>query len=147
MPASPDELLIPPVSSESMPAAERFGALLPEGARLLSPARYGDIDGDGVNEAVIVFEERAVAKRSLKAALAKRESGDWKIVWDTDGFGYGLDYAGIHDVNGDGMPELLLGWSLGAGGNGLDIYRWQNGKCQLLDTRNYEGHLGPNTRF
>lgn len=147
LPASPVELLNPPVSRDNLAMAEKFRALLPDGARLLSAPSYGDIDGDGVSDAILVYAEPTAAKRTLKAALAMQVSGDWKIVWDTIGFGYGLDYAGIHDVNGDGRQELLLGWSLGAGGNGLDIYQWQNQNILLLDTRNYEGHLGSDTRL
>ncbi|MBB6670722.1 hypothetical protein [Cohnella nanjingensis] len=141
VPVTPVELLGPP-AQENDAADLTFLALLPEGARLLHPVRYGDVDGDGMNEAVIVYEENVHSKKAMKAALVKKQQEAWKIVWATNGFGYGLDYAGIHDTNGDGQPEILLGWSFGAGGNGLDIYEWTNQQWMLKDTRPYDGPLG-----
>src|SRR5690606_19657576 len=93
----------------------------PEGAKDIS---FHDLNGDGENEAIIVYEETIQNQRELWAALLKEENGQWKIIWKTKGLGYEIDYIGFADITGDGKSEVLLGWTLGASaGNGLDIYK------------------------
>lgn len=153
MPASPINLIKPPVSKETFPMDEwtaTLRKLLPDGARLLASVHgkegmaFGDVDGDGINEAIVVYQEDALNERKLKAALLKQYQAEWRIVWDTIGSGYSLDNVGFADVNKDGRPELLLGWSLGAGGNGLDIYEWKNNTLKLAVKKGYQGHLDLN---
>ncbi|NIK75412.1 hypothetical protein FHS15_000510 [Paenibacillus castaneae] len=149
LPPTPIELIKPPLVQENTDNSHNitlFASLLPAGARILIPEQskanngvsYGDIDGDGVDEAVIVYEEGSFNDRTLKAALLKKHNDGWHIVWDTEGFGYGIDYREFSDVNGDGFPEILLGWSFGAGGNGLDIYGWQDNAVKLLSKKGYD---------
>lgn len=123
----------------------RSPLLLPDGARLLTMPdgkpnngiSYGDLDGDGQNEATVVYEEEVGRERTLKAALLMRRQEAWQIVWHGEGSGHSLDYAGIRDVDRDGAAEILLGWSLGAGVNGLDIYEWDKGTLKLQDRKGY----------
>ncbi|MEK8127240.1 hypothetical protein WMW72_04865 [Paenibacillus filicis] len=152
MPASPMDSIKPPVY-EGASRDDKFHAalhaLLPQGARILVSDReaggqgilYEDVDGDGSDEALIVYEQSALKDKELKAALLKQRNEDWRIVWDTKGFGYGLDYAGFSDVNEDGIPEIVLGWSLGEAGNGMDIYEWKNNTLQLWATKEYSDSL------
>jgi len=152
IPAAPLDLIKPPQSEEKLQQDAFHAALqhlLPDGARLVVPVHgqkssgvsFGDVDGDGLKEAVVVYEENILSEKILKAALLKRENESWHIIWDTKGFGYGLDYAGIEDVNKDGLLEIILGWSLGAGGNGLNIYEWRNNEPKLWVKKGYHGHF------
>lgn len=147
MPVAPINLIKPPVSEGIVPQ-DKWDAilkdLLPEGARLLTSAHdlsFGDLDGDGTDEAIVVYEENVNHGKVLKAALVMKQNEKWRIVWDTKGFGYDLDYAGVADVNKDGHPEILLGWSLGGGQNGLDIYEWGNNTLNLRLKKGYQGHF------
>ncbi|MNI22407.1 hypothetical protein D3C73_759630 [compost metagenome] len=126
--------------------------LLPTGARLLVSEDekngngfvFGDVDGDGTDEAIVVYEENVTQDKILKAALLKQHKEQWQIIWDTQGFGHGLDYVGLSDVNNDALPEIILGWSLGAGENGLDVYEWQNNTLNLWTQKGYQGHFDLN---
>lgn len=150
MPSLPNDLISAPNSKVHFPMDDdmltSLQALLPEGARLLTTPggagnhgiSYGDLDGDGMNEAIVVYEEDGGREKTLKAALLMRSRHEaWQIVWHGEGSGYGLDYAGIHDVDRDGVAEILLGWSLGEGVNGLDIYEWDRSTLKLQDRRSY----------
>ncbi|MEC0226544.1 hypothetical protein [Paenibacillus alba] len=154
MPSTPMDLIKSP-SSEMNVQGEDFNAilrnLLPDGARLLASDHgqgkkgngiaFGDVDGDGIDEAMVVYEENAATDKILKAALLKQHNEEWQVIWDTKGFGNGLDFAGLTDVTKDGQPEIILGWSLGAGENGLDIYEWSNNSLKLWTKEWYQGHL------
>lgn len=152
MPAAPIDLIKPPLSEDTVHKdtwTTTLRSILPEGARVLTSVHgkedngivFGDVDGDGIKEAIVVYEEDVNNEKKLKAALLKQFKEEWKIIWDTKGSGYGLDNAGFADVNKDGRPEIVLGWSLGAGGNGLDIYEWNNSTVELSVKKGYHGHL------
>jgi hypothetical protein len=140
---------IPKTSLQNNNISHDLKKLLPDNAQILSPMQekkgndisFGDLDGDGVNEAVVVYEEKNKTGRTLKAALFRQHQKEWRKISEVDGFGYGLDYAGIWDINHDGRPELALGWSLGYAGNGLDIYGWREDKLELLSKKVYQGKL------
>lgn len=68
VPAAPSDLIKPPSAEDKLPGssfAEEVQGLLPDGARLLKQAKgkagqdvsFGDVDGDGMDEALIVYEE------------------------------------------------------------------------------------------
>lgn len=149
IPSMPSDLITAPNTGEygnqDDDMQRSLQALLPDGARLLttpdgkasSGISYGDLDGDGRNEAIVVYEEDGGRERTLKAALLMRQQEAWQIVWAAEGSGRSLDYAGIHDVDKDGLAEILLGWSLGEGVNGLDIYEWDRDEWKLQDRKGY----------
>ncbi|TBL71040.1 FG-GAP repeat domain-containing protein [Paenibacillus thalictri] len=123
--------------------------LLPDGAHVVVTDRlkgnngvlYGDVDGDGIDEALVVYEEKRTDDKALRAALLKQNNKEWRIVWKMAGSGYGIDYAGFADVTKDGAPDLILGWSLGAGENGMDIYEWKNNTLRLWGKKGYYGQF------
>lgn len=150
IPPVPIAVIKPPISQEYSKQNDHSTSIiarLPIGSRVLIPDKsigdsgvlFGDVDGDGIDEAVVVYEESLVHEKTLKAALLKQHDEDWQIIWNAKGFGYGIDHMEVTDVNGDGVQDILLGWSLGAGGNGMDIYGWQNDTLQLWDTQEYDG--------
>ncbi|MBN3527322.1 hypothetical protein [Paenibacillus apiarius] len=148
MPAAPADLIHPPLLEGNF-HSDVLRSVLPEGSRLLVPLNgkgsngisFGDVDGDGIDEAVIVYEENSRNDRGLKAALLKQEDEEWRMVWNTKGFGYGLDYAGIADVNKDGVSDIVLGWTLGAGEKGLEVYVWRNNAVELWNKKGYRGQF------
>ncbi|WP_239618406.1 hypothetical protein [Cohnella mopanensis] len=138
MPATPDDLINPPEISLSINKWDDIQNVLPVGAQIVPQTigqgngiTFGDLDGDGIDEALIVYKENPLHGQMLKAAVLKQKSAQWQIVWDAKGFGYGLDYSEIADVNRDGMQEVVLGWSLGKAGTGMDVYVWRNGTLVL----------------
>ncbi|RKP55012.1 hypothetical protein D7Z26_07210 [Cohnella endophytica] len=146
MPVTPNELINPPTSELSLPENkwDEIQKLLPKGAQLVPQTlgqgngiAFGDLDGDGIDEALIVYKENPLHGKTLKAALLKQKSAQWQIVWDTQGFGYGLDYSKIADVNRDGLPEVVLSWSLGNAGTGMDVYVWRNDTLMLQSKEEY----------
>ncbi|CAH0121101.1 hypothetical protein PAE9249_03627 [Paenibacillus sp. CECT 9249] len=152
IPATPIDMIKPPLSVNSLERdriSDELIQLLPAQAKLVVPVQgkerqdisFGDMDGDGIDEAVIVYEENNPSGKVLKAALFKRDNNKWRIVSEVKGFGYGLEYAGFSDFNDDGLPELALAWSLGAAGNGLDVYGLNHDQLELIKKKEYHGKL------
>lgn len=152
IPAAPIDLIKPPQLAAGSFGADNPGdlrAMLPAGAKIAvagigaggDAISYGDVDGDGFDEAIVVYEEGGRTEKAIKAALFKRQQERWHVVWDTKGYGRGLDYAGVADLNRDGSGEILLGWTMGAGENGLDIYEWKNNSVSLRSQESYQGRF------
>ncbi|MGM1044963.1 MAG: hypothetical protein ACQEXX_02330 [Bacillota bacterium] len=150
IPGTPVDMIKPPLSEASIQRDKinhELIKLLPEEVQLLVPTQgqdgndisFGDMDGDGIDEAVVVYEENKATGKMLKAALFKQDNEEWQMVSEVKGFGYGLEYAGFPDIDQDGRSELVLGWSLGAAGNGLDIYGLSEDKLKLLSKEEYHG--------
>ncbi|WP_036698210.1 hypothetical protein [Paenibacillus taiwanensis] len=146
MPAAPEDLINAPSGHVMFPHAD-FQELLPKGSKVLNAAHgtgskgisYGDVDGDGIDEAVVVYEASTRTAKMMKAALFKQQGNKWAIVWDTAGSGYGLDYAALRDADRDGKSDIMLGWRLGKDEKGLDIYVWRDNDVKLWKQKGYRG--------
>jgi hypothetical protein len=152
VPAAPGELIKSPLSEASVErykTSQELIKLLPDKAQLVAPMKgqegddisYGDMDGDGINEAVVVYEDNKNKGNSLKAALFRQENEGWQKITEVKGFGYGLEYAEFFDLDHDGQNELALGWSLGEAGNGEDIYTLSVNELKLLSKKAYPGKV------
>ncbi|WP_195572486.1 FG-GAP repeat protein [Paenibacillus sp. 1001270B_150601_E10] len=147
MPAPPIDLIQAPEAYDAEPSEDQLRQALPDGSRILLPLSqegssgitFGDVDGDQAEEAIVVFEDGTM-NNSLRAALLKKIDNEWKIVWETNGSGHGLDFTQFEDVNQDGVPDLVLGWVLGGGEKGLDVYAWKNNTLELLQKKGYRDH-------
>lgn len=67
---------------------------------------FGDMDGDGIDEAVVVYEYSKNKGYTIKAMLLRQENEAWQKISEVEGFGYGLDYAGFFDVDEDTITSL-----------------------------------------
>jgi hypothetical protein len=133
---SPGETIKPPAVSDPKQQADDVNSqiqkLLPSGAKLAKDIQMADIDRDGTDEALAIYEERVSNNRVLWASVFKQNEGNWNQAWKERGAGYEIDYANMIDVTGDGQREIVLGWTLGASaGNGLDIYGWNAKKSDF----------------
>ncbi|GGH37768.1 hypothetical protein [Paenibacillus segetis] len=152
IPVTPTDMIKPPIAEGSIQRdkiSHELIKLLPDEVQLLAPMQgklgndisFGDMDGDGINEAVVVYEESKATGKLLKAALFQQHNEEWRIISQVEGFGYGLEYAGFPDINHDGRSELVLGWSLGEAGGGLDVYGFSGDELKLLSREDYHGKL------
>ncbi|WP_088548795.1 hypothetical protein [Paenibacillus aquistagni] len=144
IPAAPIDLIQAPAAQDASEDENELRQALPEGSRILLPLSqeegsgimFGDIDGDQAEEAIVVFEDGSM-NSSHQVAMLKKVEGQWKVVWDTKGAGNGLDFTQIKDVDHDGIPDVVLGWVLGGGEKGLDVYTWKDHSLELLHKKGY----------
>lgn len=142
---SPGETVQPGHGNEVVKIEKQIIESLPSKVKLLRPKQpegaetiqFKDIDGNGKEEALVVY----VVPDNIRephAAVFKEQQGKWSKIWDVKGSGYDLDYSGFSDITGNGNPEILLGWTMGASvGNGLDIYEWDKNQPKLLTSTGY----------
>lgn len=113
---------------------------LPPGASLITPSQPTgasaiqsiDINFDGIDEMVVSYKHKGTPGEVGVILLTKMDK-DWEIHWQAEGLGYDISYASFADLTGDAMPEILIGWTIGASaGNNLDVYQWNENNVEKI---------------
>ncbi|MFC4077561.1 hypothetical protein [Salinithrix halophila] len=117
--SAPEKLMQPPqIESGQVDVQKAVTRNLPSGTQLAlpsRPARAGairkvDLDEDGEKEVVAFYTDKS---RILIGALLlkKRKPSGWVPVakYEANG-GTTFDYATFKDMNGDRIPEIIIGW-------------------------------------
>ncbi|MBY0123148.1 DL-endopeptidase inhibitor IseA family protein [Bacillus sp. S/N-304-OC-R1] len=119
--------------------------LLPIGAVLTTASQpagseaviKADLNGDGTNEMIYLYQSIG-NKEQIGAFILMNDKGEWNKAAEIKGTGYEVSWASSADITGDGKPELLLGWKIGASaGNVLDIFSWGESGLEKLAQLNY----------
>lgn len=100
-----------------------------------SPLIMADLDGDGVEEGVLLYSlpvASAPAQSSnVYLAVMKRAGDEWRVAQKIEGEGVevaSLEVAGLLD---DGARQVLVGYaSANMGSKKLALYRWRDGALQ-----------------
>lgn len=69
-----------------------------------------DLDGDGADEA-IVFYKSSRDDEATHILLIKNLDGTWKDIGDYSSGSSDVDRVEIGDISGDGLREVIVGWS------------------------------------
>ncbi len=88
----------------------------PKGGNWLSPLRRADLDGDGYDEAIVLYtlgEGAAGAERgnNVYVAVLERQDGAWRVVQDIQGKFTDVASLDVTDLLRDGTQQLVIGYS------------------------------------
>ncbi len=96
-----------------------------------------DLDGDGVEEAVLFLR----TSDALKLCVFREEEGGYALAAQAEGEGVSFDSVSYADLNGDGSKEILLGRSLGSGiPKALSVLTLNGGGFLQMLTATYSGY-------
>ncbi|NLB29555.1 MAG: VCBS repeat-containing protein [Clostridiales bacterium] len=139
-----DELYtLPRASSEYLKLQERIDEVLAAGAEYSPPTggeqrqsmHLTDIDGDGVNEAVVFFTARS-EDNPLKIYIFRSVGDDYEVADIIEGMGTGIESIRYVDMDGDGTLELVVGWQISSALKSASLYSlrsFQNIKIAQAD--------------
>ena len=100
----------------------------PDSAGTRSAFLLHDLDGDGVEEALAFYQKRAEGALT-RVNLIRNVSGVWRSVQDLDPIGSELLSVDFGDLNGDGIDEVITGWSVyNTKENQMCVYQQRNGR-------------------
>ncbi len=130
---SVDSLMVPPSFHEGYEElVEAFRGAVGNETVFCPPASgdyrsaivFGDIDGDGSDEA-LAFYMRQESQSNVRMNYLDVIDGDWASVADFDGYGTGVESISFVDMNNSGMNELLVTWSIYSGSPNkvLSVYK------------------------
>lgn len=121
---------------------DKIHSMLPKGATVISLDKFGgkndiieyDFDDDGANEILVAYSLLG----EPYIAIIKRVNEKLSIMDSFKGSGYNIKDLYIAPFD---TKDILIGWSLGAGNNWLDLISFENGKLNLKP-KNYMSVYG-----
>ncbi len=143
-----DELLrAPQLSGEYSAVQKSLNAYLGESAQLkypnhgdlLSPFLFGDWDGDGVQDAAVLYIASSSANVQI-AVLQKDAEGKWIVRSTADGLSDTVDtvrFAAVQDKEAD---QIVVGYAT-SGDTYLAVYAYTDGQLQTVLQQPYTQYL------
>ncbi|MBQ8831321.1 MAG: VCBS repeat-containing protein [Oscillospiraceae bacterium] len=131
MTTSADELYSLPESSERyVQIQSKVDQLLSSGLEYAAPTagtnrqaiQLQDIDGDGIEEALVFFRTEEDDKKPLSIHILKDSGETFEVAAAIEGDGTSIDSVTYIDMNGDGVLEIVVGWQMTASVKNLAVY-------------------------
>ncbi|MBR6785405.1 MAG: VCBS repeat-containing protein [Clostridia bacterium] len=141
-----DSLLVPPLFYEEYEGlVELFRSQIGENASLCTPYDgdyrsaivVEDFDSDGVKEAFIFYRE-SMGDTTAKARCYESIDGEWKPAGDFIGHGNQVESVTVSDMNGDGISEIIVSWSVSGVniGKTLSVYHTSGNNVAFKEISN-----------
>jgi len=143
---TPNELMrAPTADGDQKSINQAVMQFLPPGSQLTVPLHPSeasavtlqDLTGDG-NPEVVAFFKTEKTDYEIGVLVLSQKQGNWAKLASFTGIGSELDYVTFEDLNGDQLPEMLIG--LGGGENlnkELSVYSITQGQVQELIKQPY----------
>lgn len=119
-------------ANQFMPQDARY--IIPPGPEGMKNFLETDLNNDANPEIAVFYQDR----NNAGVILLEQNKTAWKLKDQIACSADNLEYAGFLDLDGDKLPEMLLGVKGDAQHNQLRIYRLQDDKYTLLDKIDYD---------
>lgn len=147
---SPNDLITSPQQQDEQKRnlEQQMKGLLPSSSELVTPVQSDknqsifieDMDDDGQQEAFVLYRNPQ-EKSQVHVVVLQEEDNEWREATHIEPNGQTIDYFGLHDLNKDGVLEVVvgLGESEFETKKQLMIYEWQDSSLKKTVERSYEG--------
>lgn len=136
-----------PEKKQKIELSEKAFELLPSNSELLVPENankkqsiyIADVNDDGYQEAFLLYRGLG-EKREVHLLSLQETENDWKEISDIEFDYFKLDYFNFHDLDNDGLLEIVIGLGMSdfESGNELIIYQWDAEGLTQLANKGYE---------
>ena len=114
----------------------------PASGDFLSPFLFGDWDGDGTEEAAVLYTAEAGGSNVWMAILEPTDSGGWRVSQTTEGLSGEVEtvsYAHLRDAQ---SLQLLVGYDSAQGDRYMVVYLYNSdGTLQTVNKQSYTDML------
>lgn len=122
--------------------SEKYTLKFPTSGDNRSAIQQHDINGDGVFEAVAFYSTVNDNVVTMHINLITKADGSWHSVGDFRCVATGVDTVDFNDVNGDGIEEILVGWSVyGTVDKTLGVYSYAKKQFTQRAMENFTHYL------
>lgn len=107
---------------------------------LLSPFLMSDFDGDGVQDAAVLYTIVDTPNICL-AVLQKDEAGAWQVMDAIEGLTETVDTVRFARLQEGGANQIIVGYTAQQEDNYLAVYDYQNGKIDSILAEPYNQYI------
>ena len=147
---SVEELLrAPQLSGQHSQVQKALDSYLGESAQLkyptsgqgLSPFVFGDLDGDGVEDAAVLYTSTAKGQNVHVAILEQTDSG-WTVTQEQEGLSTEVDSVSLASLQeGSSAQQLVVGYASPQGDQYLAVYAYQDSTLSCVLQEAYSRYL------
>lgn len=106
----------------------------PQGGEMASPFLFSDLDGDGQEEAVVLYQSES---KGLNVHLAVLEQKDenWMVAQEAEGLAGDIITIAVADLQGGGSHELVAVYGNSTGEDYLSVYAYADETLESIYSR------------
>ena len=112
----------------------------PLNGELLSPFLMGDFDGDGVQDAAVLYTATDVPNICL-AVLQKDDAGAWQVQDAVEGLTDTVDTVRFARLQEGGADQIVVGYTAQQADSYLAVYAYQDGEIDDILAEPYDQYL------
>lgn len=112
----------------------------PMEGELLSPFVLQDLDGDGEQDAAVLYTTAQSSNVSL-AVLQKNEDGEWQVRQNVEGLAETVESVSLAQLQLGDERQLVVGYISAQGDRYLAVYSYENGQLTVILEQQYEQYL------
>lgn len=114
----------------------------PASGDFLSPFLFGDWDGDGTQEAAVLYTAEAGGANVWMAILEPTDSGGWRVVQTTEGLSSEVEIVSYAPLRDTQSLQLLVGYDSAQGDRYMVVYLYNSdGTLQTVNKQSYTDML------
>ena len=110
---------------------------------LLSPFLIHDLDGDGQQDAAVLYTT-AQSSNVCVAILQKGRDGMWQVRQNAEGLADTVDSVGLAQLQPGDASQLVVGYVAAQGDHYLAVYSYTDGELSTILEQQYEQYLVEN---
>ena len=112
----------------------------PMQGELLSPFLLQDLDGDGQQDAAVLYTT-AQSSNVCIAFLQKNAAGVWQVSQSIEGLADTVDNVRLAQLQDGAATQLVVGYLAAQGDSYLAVYSYENGTVNAILEQSYEQYL------
>ena len=107
---------------------------------LLSPFVLADLDGDGEQDAAVLYTT-AQSTNVCLAILQKDGDGAWQVRQTMEGLADSVDTVRLAQLQAGGATQIVVGYVASQGDHYLAVYSYAGGQLEAILEQSYEQYL------
>ena len=107
---------------------------------LLSPFLIHDLDGDGQQDAAVLYTT-AQSSNVCVAILQKGRDGMWQVRQNAEGLADTVDSVGLAQLQPGDASQLVVGYVAAQGDHYLAVYSYTDGELSTILEQQYQQYL------
>ena len=119
---------------------ERAQLKYPMQGDLLSPFLLQDLDGDGEQDAAVLYTTAQTSNVCI-AFLQRDEDGVWTVRKSIEGLADTVDNVRLAQLQDGGAVQLVVGYLASQGDSYLAVYSYEHGEVNAILEQSYEQYL------